>query len=167
MSIRSNITSIYTRFEDVLAHGKSPLMLVFRLYWGWQFAQNGWGKLQHISKIAEYFGTLHVPLPMLMAPAIASLELFGGVLLILGVLTRLTALLLVCDMIVAYVLADREALATAISSDPSKFLAADPFSFLCACLVTAVFGAGAYSLDHYLFHRRRAVAREAEMVSPH
>ncbi len=157
MPLRSTLFSGYNRLEELFAHARSPLLLLIRLYWGWQFAQNGWGKLQHISKIAEYFGTLHVPLPSLMAPAIASLELFGGILLIFGLLTRLTAFLLVGDMFVAYLLADREALATAFSSDPSKFLAADPFSFLFACLVLTAFGAGLYSLDHYLFHRNRAV----------
>jgi len=132
------------------------VLLIIRLYWGWQIAQNGWGKLHHISKIAEYFGTLNIPLPSLMAPAIAALEFFGGILLIFGLLTRLTAFLLFCDMIVAYIVADPDSLKTAISADPSKFLAADPFSFLFAFLVLAVFGAGCYAVDHYLFHRRSA-----------
>jgi putative oxidoreductase len=156
MPLLTTVSSGYRRFEDLLARAKSPLLLLFRLYWGWQIAQNGWGKLQHISKIAEYFGTLNVPLPSLMAPAIAALEFFGGILLIFGVLTRLTALLLVSDMIVAYIVADPDSLKTALSSDPSKFLAADPFSFLFSFLVLAVFGAGCYALDHYWFHRRNA-----------
>lgn len=158
MSLRSNLLSGHHRLETILAHARSPLLLLIRLYWGWQFAENGWGKLQHISKIVDYFGTLHVPLPSLMAPAIATLELLGGILLMVGLLTRLTAFLLVCDMIVAFVLGDQEALATVFSSDPSKFLAADPFSFLFASLVLMAFGAGLFALDHYVFHPRGAAA---------
>ncbi len=150
-----NIPSLHAHFEDVLARAKSPLLLSIRLYWGLQFAQNGWGKLQHLPKIVEYFTSLGVPVPGLTTPAIATLEFVGGILLMLGLFSRLSAFLLVCDMAVAFIVADKEALGTALSSDPSKFLAADPFSFLFACLVIAVFGAGLFSVDHLLAHRRR------------
>ena len=30
---------------------QSPLLLAIRLYWGWQFVQDGWGKLTHLDKV--------------------------------------------------------------------------------------------------------------------
>ena len=37
------IGNIYVRAADLLNWFKSPLLLAIRLYWGWQFAQDGWG----------------------------------------------------------------------------------------------------------------------------
>ena len=32
---------------------QSPLLLAIRLYWGWQFAQDGWGKLTHLARVTR------------------------------------------------------------------------------------------------------------------
>jgi len=56
-----------------------------------------------------------------MAPLISSLELGGGVLLAAGLASRLIAFLLTCNMMVAFITGDREAL-FAIFSDPDKLL---------------------------------------------
>jgi putative oxidoreductase len=50
---------------------------------------------------------------------------------------------------VAYVTADREALLS-IFSDPDKFMAAAPFTFLFASLLVLIFGAGKVSADTLL-----------------
>ena len=34
---------------------QSLLLLAIRLYWGWQFAQDGWGKLTHLARVTEFF----------------------------------------------------------------------------------------------------------------
>lgn len=161
----SKLRALYLRFEHVLAFGKSPLLLIVRVYWGVQMAQSGWGKLHSLPRVTEYFASLNVPLASVQAPAIALLEFAGGIFLVLGLFTRLTAFLLFCDMVVAFLLADREALATAISSDPAKFYAAAPFTFLCATAVLMVFGAGAWAVDRYLFHRAES-PRAAETSIP-
>ncbi len=64
-------------------------------------------------------------------------------------------------MLVAYWTADREALLTAFSDDPSKFYAADPYTFLFAALLMLIFGAGLFSLDAYLLKRYRGGTAEA------
>ena len=35
---------------------QSPFLVAIRLYWSWQFAQSGWGKLHNLAKITDYFG---------------------------------------------------------------------------------------------------------------
>src|SRR5271165_976771 len=94
---------------------QSPFLLAVRLYWGWQFAQTGWGKLHSIAKITGFFASLHIPFPAFNAHFIAGLEFFGGVLLILGLGTRLIGFLMAANMLVAYWTADREALASIFS----------------------------------------------------
>ena len=38
----------YGNFVTIVSALRSPLLLAIRLYWGFQFAQTGWGKLQHL-----------------------------------------------------------------------------------------------------------------------
>ena len=131
---------------------QSPFLLAVRLYWGWQFAQTGWGKLSDIHKVIGFFTDLGIPAPALNAWFVSSLEFAGGLLLILGLGSRLIALPLLIDMIVAYTTADREALFSILSS-PDKFMAAAPFTFLMASLIVLVFGPGKASLDALLAGR--------------
>lgn len=128
---------------------KSPLLLGVRLYWGWQLAQSGWGKLHNLEKVTEFFTSLHLPMPAQTAVFISCLEFFGGILLAVGLFSRLISLALTVNLVMAYVTADREALFS-VFSDPDKFMAAAPFTFLCASLVVLIFGAGKFSLDTLL-----------------
>jgi len=126
---------------------QSPLLLAIRLYWGWQFWQAGHGKLGNISKTVEFFTNLNIPAPSLNAHFVAYLEAGGGILLAIGLGSRLIALPLAVDMIVAYLTADRDSLRAIFSDDAGQFYKADPFSFLLVSLVILVFGPGKFSLD--------------------
>jgi putative oxidoreductase len=99
---------LYTRFSALFSHLSSPFLLAVRLYWGWQFAQTGWGKLHHLDKVTAYFASLNLPLPAASAPFIALLELVGGVLLILGLGSRAIGLLLSINMLAAYWAAEKQ-----------------------------------------------------------
>ena len=143
---------IYGQFSVAASYLQSPMLLAVRLYWGWQFAQTGWGKLHSIAKITGFFTTLNIPFPAFNAHFVAGLEFLGGILLILGLGTRFVGLLLAANMLVAYWTADHEAL-TSVFSDPGKFYVADPYTFLFAALMVLVFGAGFLSLDALLMKR--------------
>ena len=136
----------YRLFENAASHLQSPLLLAVRLYWGWQFAQSGWGKLHNIPHVTDFFASLNIPFPHANAVLVSNLEFFGGILLIVGLATKFTGLVLTGNMLVAYVTADREALSS-IFSDPGKFYVADPYTFLFASLIVLIFGAGLFSLD--------------------
>lgn len=139
-------TQIYSFFEKAISHLQSPLLLAVRLYWGWQFFQTGLGKLMHIGKIVDFFTSLGIPFPAFNAYFVGSLECVGGALLFLGLGSRIIALPLTFNMLVAYITADREALFS-IFSDPGKFYAADPYTFFFAALLILIFGPGNISLD--------------------
>jgi putative oxidoreductase len=128
---------------------QSPFLLAVRLYWGWQFMQTGWGKLSDIGKVIGFFTNLGIPAPAANAYFVSALEFGGGALLILGLGSRLIALPLVIDMLVAYVTADREALFS-FFSNPDKFTAAAPYTFLIASLLILLFGPGMISIDRLL-----------------
>ncbi|MGA2137116.1 MAG: DoxX family protein [Bryobacteraceae bacterium] len=132
---------------------QSPFLLLVRLYWGFQMMQTGWGKLHSLAKVTGFFTSLGIPLPGINAPFIAALEFVGGILIIMGLGSRIISLLLVGDMIVAFILADREALFS-VFSDPDKFYAASPYPFLLAFLIILIFGPGKLALDELIARRR-------------
>src|SRR5713226_3998628 len=116
----SPVRSIYQLFSSLASKLQSPFLLAVRLYWGWQLAQSGWGKLHSLDRVTDFFSTLNIPFPHANAVLVSNLEFFGGILLILGLASRLTGLVLAGNMLVAYITADREALAS-FFTDPGKF----------------------------------------------
>ena len=145
----TRMKQLHDRFFDLISYLQTPFLLFVRLYWGWQLIQSGWGKLHHLSNVTEFFTSLGLPLPAQTAVAISCLEFFGGIFLAIGLLSRLTALAMTINLIVAYITADREALFS-IFSDPDKFYAAAPFTFLVASLTILLFGPGKFALDTLL-----------------
>jgi putative oxidoreductase len=139
----------YDRFFELVSYLQSPFLLCIRLYWGWQLTQSGWGKLHHLANVTEFFTSLNLPFPAQTALFISCVEFFGGIFFALGLLSRLTALVLTVNMVMAYITADREALLS-IFSDPDKFSAAAPYVFLIASLIILIFGPGKIALDTVL-----------------
>ena len=153
----SGIAGLYSRFTSCADYLQSPFLLLVRIYWGWQFLTTGWGKLHNLRHVIEFFTSLGIPAPGVMAPFIATLEFVGGILLIVGLGSRLIGLLLAGNMLVAYITSDREALGS-VFSDPGKFYVADPFTFMFAALIVLVFGAGLFSLDAVIARRHHTPA---------
>src|ERR1700732_4498209 len=98
----NSIRSLYGRGASLLSSLQSPLLLAIRLYWGWQFAQDGWGKLTHLDKVTEFFTSLALPAPGATAFMVATIELVGGILFALGIGSRLVSLILFLNMTMAY-----------------------------------------------------------------
>jgi putative oxidoreductase len=141
------------RGYELLAVGttalQSPFLLLLRLYFFWQLFLTGKGKLLNIGKVSEFFASLGIPLPTLNAYLIGSLECFGSLLLIVGLMSRPLSLLIVSSMVVAYFTADFEAISN-MFSDPDKFVKADPFPFLVTAVIVLLFGPGKFSVDALL-----------------
>jgi len=152
----AHLLRLNRRIASALSSLQSAVLLAVRLYWGFQFAQTGWGKLHNLVKITGFFASLNIPFPGLAAPFVSTLEFVGGILLMLGLFSRPIALLLACNMFAAYWTADREAL-SAVFSDPGKFYAADPYTFLFASVMVLIFGAGFFAVDTLVAKRLKAV----------
>jgi putative oxidoreductase len=145
----NRIQQLHDRFFHLVNYLQSPFLLFVRTYWGWQLAQSGWGKLHNLSNVADFFRSLNLPYPSETALFVSCVEFFGGIFLALGLLTRITALVLTVNMFVAYITADHEALLS-VFSDPDKFYAAAPYTFLIASAIVLLFGPGKFALDALL-----------------
>ena len=150
--MRELVEKYYRRLIRAASSLQSPFLLAVRLYWGWQFMQTGWGKLTDIGKVIGFFTNLGIPAPALNAYFVSALEFGGGALLLMGLGSRLIAVPLVIDMLVAYITADREALFS-VFSNPDKFTGAAPYTFLIASIIVLVFGPGRISVDAVLAGR--------------
>jgi putative oxidoreductase len=125
---------------------RSPLLLVIRLFWGWQFFLTGKGKLMNLSRTSQFFESLGIPFPHGQALLAACTECFGGLLLLVGLASRLISLPLFILLTVAYCTADLDRVRV-IFSNPDKFVTADEFLFLFAVAIVFVFGPGKISID--------------------
>lgn len=135
-------------YQPLVAFGNAlqqVFLLAVRLIWGWQFFISGFGKWGKIDSVREFFQTLHIPFPTMNAYLVASVETFGGILLILGLFSRLASIPLSITMIVALLTAHTDVVS--LFTDIKAAFAYSPFTFLMAALIVFVFGPGRYSLD--------------------
>jgi uncharacterized membrane protein YphA (DoxX/SURF4 family) len=82
--------------------------LLTRVVIGFPFFLGGRAKWQNLERTAGVFADLGIPAPAANAVFIALLEMIGGLLLIVGLGTRVVGSLLSCTMIVAIATAHRE-----------------------------------------------------------
>jgi putative oxidoreductase len=119
--------------------------LLARITVGWVFLWSGWGKLNNLPQITENFISWGIPLPHILTPFVSGVEFFGGIFLLLGLLSRISAGALAVTMIVAIKSAkwdEVDSLETLLGFDESAYFAL--FTWL------AIAGAGKLSLDHLL-----------------
>ena len=147
-SIINLFAAAYTRARAILNWLQCPLLTAVRLYWGIQFAQDGWGKLHHLDRVTEFFTTLNLPAPGITALAVGLIEFAGGNLFILGLASRLTALVLFVNMTMAYLsVPDDRVNFFHILTKPEDFYSAGPYTYWFGALLILVFGPGFVAVD--------------------
>jgi putative oxidoreductase len=77
--------------------------LLMRIYFGYFWAETGWGKIHNLNAFAQRFVAWNVPYPHISAALSGYTEWIGGILLILGLFTRLASIPLMFNMFVAIV----------------------------------------------------------------
>jgi putative oxidoreductase len=147
----STFHAIHSWFIKAANLLQSPLLLAIRLYWGYQFMQDGWGKMTHLDKVTQFFASLNLPMPGATAFLVAFVELAGGFLFTFGIFTRLTSLVLFVNMTMAYLsVPDDRVNFSHILSNPSDFYGATPYTYWFATLLILVFGPGLFATDTVL-----------------
>jgi putative oxidoreductase len=117
--------------------------LVLRLVFGFMIAAHGWQKLQGgPANFANTLTQLGVPAPEIMAWVVTLTELGGGILLIVGLLTRLAAFALAINLTVALLLVRLDA--GLISMDGGFEL---ELGYIAAFVAILLAGPGSASID--------------------
>jgi Predicted membrane protein len=105
VQLSEELQSLDKSEERQLAVKQQPLArfapISLRLMLGILFIVHAVLKFTSMALMVQFFSHIGIPLPSIAVPFIASLELVGGVCLILGVGTRIFSALLTIDMIVA------------------------------------------------------------------
>jgi putative oxidoreductase len=122
--------------------------LVARITLGVLFMSTGWGKVHSLDKVTAFFTDLGIPAPGLNAHVVSFVELIGGMLLLVGLASRLAALPLIASMAVAILTAQREQ----VHGLPDLFGLVE-WTYLALLVWVAVAGPGKVSLDHLLSRR--------------
>jgi len=123
---------------------------ILRIVTGFLFAAHGWQKFNEftIAGTQAAFTQMGVPAANMVAPVVATLELVGGVALILGVLTRVFAALLAVNMVGALFL---------VHAPAGIYVETGGYELVlilaAAAAAVALVGAGKVSVDKVLFGR--------------
>ena len=135
------------KFIGFLESLQSIPFLGIRLGLGALFAISGWGKLNSLPQVIDYFQSIEIPAASVLAPLVAILELVAGAAVFLGYGSRLASLLLAFLMVIALGTAKRSEITDFISLwEISEFL----YIFLFALIATH--GPGKFALERIL-HR--------------
>jgi putative oxidoreductase len=151
------VKTAHDGFVSIFNRLRSLLLLAIRLYWGWQFATDGWGKLNHLDRVGSYFAQLGLPAPHATALFVSLIEFAGGITLAAGIATRLTSLVLFANMTVAFWVAEKDAF-LALISNPDKFQAADAYNYWFAALLILILGPGLFAVDTLVSRRLKSDA---------
>jgi putative oxidoreductase len=131
--------------ERIAAHLTWLAPLFARITVGWVFMWSGWGKLHNLPQITENFVGWGIPFPQVLTPFVSGVEFAGGLFLLIGLLTRISAGALGVTMLVAI----RSAKWDQVDSLES-LLSFDETAYLTIFLWLAIAGAGAVSVDRLL-----------------
>ena len=116
-------------------------LAVLRIVVGVVFAMHGWQKIHvfHLQGVTGMLSHLGFPMPTIFAVILTAVEFLGGILLITGLATRVPAVLLAIEMLVAFI---------TVHMKHGFFAPAGielPFTLLGAVICLAISGGGSFS----------------------
>jgi putative oxidoreductase len=117
--------------------------LAVRIVVGWVFLWTGWQKLHFLPRMIENFRSWGIPAPEILTPFASGMEFVGGLMLLVGLLTRFISVPMMIIMIVAIVSArwdEVDSLQTLLGFEEVSYFVM--FAWL------GIAGPGPVSLDH-------------------
>jgi putative oxidoreductase len=119
--------------------------LLMRLYFGYFWAETGWGKLHNLDAFTQRFIGWGIPHPYFNAVLSGCTEWAGGILLMLGLFTRLASIPMMFNMFVAIM---KVKIKTVMGIDDFVELDEALYVFILFWLMMA--GPGRVSIDYFI-----------------
>ena len=136
---------VLDRVRSTSAH---PATILIRLVVGGVFLSEGIQKFLFPAALGVgRFVKIGIPAPEVMAPFVAVVEIAGGLMLLAGLLTRLAAIPLIIDMLVAIVTTKLPMLHSQGFWSMAHEARVD-FAMLLGSAFLLIVGAGPWSMDH-------------------
>ena len=140
--------TLYNKFVEGTGKLRDIPLLLFRLILAYGFYEPAMMKLKNLSGVAEWFGSMNYPLPMMSASISMVTEVAGVILLILGLGSRVIALPMMFIMVIA----------TFTVHISNGFAAGDngfeiPLYYFLMLFALVVYGSGKYSVDSLIGKR--------------
>ena len=126
---------------------QDPLALAGRLLLAWLFLPAGIGKLTGFAGTVTYISSVHMPMPPAAAALALVVEIVGGIALIAGYRTRVTAIVLAVFTVVASLFFHNYWALPADQQMIPQLLFNKNIAVVGGLLTLAAWGAGAWSLD--------------------
>ncbi len=139
----------YQEYSRLTEYMQSIALLFARLIVAYGFYEPAMMKWKDIGAVAQWFGSMGIPLPLLNAYMAASTETAGVILLALGLLVRFISVPLMIVMIVAIVTVH---LSNGFSAADNGFEI--PLYYFLFLMIFTSYGAGRFSLDRLIFGER-------------
>lgn len=139
----------YSFIDRCAATGHDIVALLGRLIMGWIFVASGFGKISDVAAFSGMLAKRGVPAPSLMGWLGAIVEFGGGLLIILGIKIRYTAILMILFVIVATLISHRywEFTGDALVAQKTNFW--KNVTIIGGFLFMFLAGAGRYSVDGF------------------
>ena len=119
--------------------------LAVRIAVGSVFMQTGWLKLNALPRMIQNFRDWGIPAPEILTPLASGIEFVGGLLLLVGLLTRFAAVPLMIVMVVAILSAKLGEIDSIVT-----LLGFEEVSYFVMFAWLAIAGPGPVSLDHFV-----------------
>lgn len=144
--------------QDKIGTATQPYVMLFvRLVFGYMIFRAGYGKFQNLEGVGMFFESLGIPMPGVNAVVVAFCEAAGGLLIMLGLFTRVASVVLIGVLSVAVLTAHMSDLSPFFSSPDSIWAGpagektyALPTLYVVMYAITFAYGAGKLSLDNLL-----------------
>jgi putative oxidoreductase len=140
-----SLTETVERAVAALERARWLPPLLVRLFVGYFFFETGWAKAGNLGAMAERFAGWGIPFPALSAAVSVYTELIGGALVLVGLATRLAAVPLMINMLVATITVQMRDVTTL-----DEFVELDTPLYALFFLWLLVSGPGPVSLDALL-----------------
>ncbi len=139
------MNTLYKKFVEGAEKLRDIPLLLFRLVLAIGWYEPAMMKVKNLNGVAEWFGSMHYPLPMVSASISMVTEVGGIVLLILGLGSRIIAFPMMFIMIVA----------TFTVHISNGFAAGDngfeiPLYYFVMLFALVIYGSGKYSVDYLI-----------------
>ena len=140
--------TLYNKFVEGTKKLRDIPLLLFRLILAVGFYETAMMKVKNLSGVAEWFGSMNYPLPMVSASISMVTEVSGIILLILGLGSRLIALPMMFIMVIATFTVH---ISNGFAAGENGFEI--PLYYFLMLFALVVYGSGKYSVD-YLIGKR-------------